>query len=153
MNRKNTLPPLLEQPSNLLSPDAIPEDNLLPNDEPPSDLLSRDDVPEDDKLPQEDSSNSLLDHDFEFENNQMVIEQPSGTIIPSVDQLRKTLVNGFSTVYSQGWFLDQIGSDALWLLQNKYTHFEPIAIAPQLYLYPCDYRNSVSKSFFLVYSL
>ena len=74
-------------------------------------------------------------------------------IIPSIDELRKTLVAAFSTIYSQGWFLDQIGSDALWLLQNKYSNFEPIAIAPRIYLYPCNYRNSVSTSNCLVYSL
>jgi hypothetical protein len=152
INKKNVfLPPSVEQPSNLFSPNAFPEDDLLPKDKPPSEFLPHDDVPEDDILPQEDSSDSLQDNDFEY--NQMVIEQPSATIIPSVDKLRKTLVTGFSTVYSQGWCLDQIGRDALWLLQNRYTNFEPIAIAPRLYLYPCDYRNGVSKSNCLVYSL
>jgi hypothetical protein len=123
--------------------------DLLPNDGPPFDLLVQDDLPQEDSS---DNSSDLL-QDNEFESNQMDIEQPSSTIIPSIHVLRKTLVAMFSTVYSQGWFLDQIGSDTLWLLQNRYTNFKPVGIAPHLYLYPYDFRNSVSKSHCLVYSL
>ena len=62
----------------------------------------------------------------------------SEAIIPSVAKLRETLVTSFSNKPIPGWYPDQISRDALWLLQTRYETFEPIFIAPPIYLYPCD---------------
>jgi hypothetical protein len=75
-------------------------------------------------------------------------------IIPSVEKLQETLISAFSSVYSPGWYLDQTSRDALWLLKTRYAFFDPILIAPRIYLYPCDIAGDANTNcLLLVYEL
>ncbi len=128
--------------------DTTMEDDLLDNNSQPDNVL------------QEESTEVVLQLQPAYDQRDVrailalaTMRRNANAIIPSVEKLRETLVASFSSVHSPGWCLDQISRDALWLLQTRYETFEPIFIAPRIYLYPCDYREGGSKRNCLAYSI
>jgi hypothetical protein len=128
--------------------DTTMEDDLLDNNSQPDNVL------------QEESIEVVLQLQPAYDQRDVrailalaTMRRNANAIIPSVEKLRETLVASFSSVHRPGWCLDQISRDALWLLQTRYETFEPIFIAPRIYLYPCDYREGGSKRNCLAYSI